>query len=58
MLRVLQIGVPLSIYKYSLINFKRSNIDYQKNTKENIAFRVKLLVPTEVLMSIVLYYIT
>ena len=33
-------------------------MDYQKNTKENIVFRIKLLVLIEVLRSIVLYYIT
>ena len=33
-------------------------MDYQQNTKENIVFKIKLLVPTEVLMSVVLYYIT
>ena len=33
-------------------------MDHQKNTKENIVFRIKLLVPIEVLISIVLYYIT
>ena len=48
----------LSIYKCSLINFKRFNINYQKNTKENIIFKIKLLVPVEVLINIVLYYIT
>ena len=48
----------LSIYKYSLINSKRSNINYQKNIKKNIIFRIKLLVLTEVLKSVVLYYIT
>ena len=33
-------------------------MDYQKNIKENIVFKIKLLVPIEVLISIVLYYIT
>ena len=33
-------------------------MDYQKNTKENIVFGIKLLVPIEVLTSAVLYYIT
>ena len=33
-------------------------MDYQKNTKENTVFRIKLLVLTEVLRSVVLYYIT
>ena len=33
-------------------------MDYQKNTKENIVFGIKSLVPTKVLISIVLYYIT
>ena len=33
-------------------------MDYQKKTKENIVFKIESLVPIEVLMSIVLYYIT
>ena len=33
-------------------------MDYQKNTKKNIVFGIKSLVPIEVLTSIVLYYIT
>ena len=33
-------------------------MDYQQNTKENIVFKIKLLVPIEVLTSTVLYYIT
>ena len=33
-------------------------MDYQKNIKENIVFRIKLLVLIEVLRSIVLHYIT
>ena len=33
-------------------------MDYQKNIKENIVFKIKLLVPVEVLISIVLHYIT
>ena len=33
-------------------------MDYQQNTKENIVFKIKLLVPIEVLMSAVLHYIT
>ena len=33
-------------------------MDCQKNTKENIVFRIKLLVPIEVLTSVVLHYIT
>ena len=33
-------------------------MDYQQNTKENIVFKIKSLVPTEVLMSVVLHYIT
>jgi hypothetical protein len=33
-------------------------MDYQKNTKENIVFKIKLLVPIEVLINTVLYYIT
>ena len=40
------------------MNFKRSNINYQKNIKENTVFKIKLLVPIEVLTSTVLYYIT
>ena len=48
----------LSICKCSLINFKRFNINYQQNTKENIVFKIKSLVPTKVLISIVLYYVT
>ena len=32
----------LSVYKCSLINFKRFNMDYQKNTKENIVFRTNV----------------
>ena len=48
----------LSIYKCFLINFKRSNIDCQQNTKENIVLKIKSLVPIEVLISIVLHYIT
>ena len=31
---------------------------YQQNIKENIVFEIKLLVPVEVLTSIVLHYIT
>ena len=48
----------LSVCKCFLINFKRFNIDYQQNTKENIVFKINSLVPAEVLMSIVLHYIT
>ena len=48
----------LSIYKCFLINFKRSNIDYQQNTKKNIVFKIKSLVHIEVSTSVVLYYIT
>ena len=33
-------------------------MDCQQNTKKNIVFKIKLLVPTEVLTSAVLYYIT
>ena len=33
-------------------------MDYQKNTKENTVFKIKLLVLTEVLRSAVLYYTT
>ena len=33
-------------------------MDYQQNTKKNIVFKIKLLVPIEVLISVVLYYIT
>ena len=44
----------LSVCKCSLINFKRFNIDCQQNTKENIVFKIKSLVPVEVLISIVL----
>ena len=33
-------------------------MDYQQNTKENIVFKIKLLVHAEVLMSVVLHYIT
>ena len=33
-------------------------MDYQRNTKENIVFKIKLLVPIEVLINIVLHYIT
>ena len=33
-------------------------MDCQQNTKENIVFKIKLLVPAEVLTSVVLYYIT
>ena len=33
-------------------------MDYQQNTKENIVFEIKSLVPIEVSMSVVLYYIT
>ena len=33
-------------------------MDYQQNTKENIVFEIKSLVPIEVLMSAVLHYIT
>ena len=33
-------------------------MDYQKNTKENTVFRIKLLVLVKVLRSAVLYYIT
>ena len=33
-------------------------MDYQKNTKENTVFRIKLLVSIKVLISIVLHYIT
>ena len=33
-------------------------MDYQKNIKENIVFRIKLLVPIKVLISTVLHYIT
>ena len=33
-------------------------MDYQKNTKENTVFGIKLLVLIEVLRSVVLYYIT
>ena len=33
-------------------------MNYQKNTKENTVFKIKSLVPTEVLMSVVLHYIT
>ena len=48
----------LSICKCFLTNFKRFNIDCQQNTKENIVFKIKSLVPAEVLTSIVLHYIT
>ena len=48
----------LSVCKCSLIYSKRSNVDCQKNTKENIVFKIKLLVPIEALMNAVLYYIT
>ena len=48
----------LNVYKYSLINSKKSNMDYQKNTKENTVFRIKLLVLIKVLKSAVLHYIT
>jgi hypothetical protein len=53
-----QKNYDLSVYKYFLINFKRSNMDCQQNTKKNIVFKIKLLVPVEVLMSVVLHYIT
>ena len=53
-----QKNYDLSICKCSLINFKKFNINYQQNTKENIVFKIKLLVPIEVLMSVVLHYIT
>ena len=53
-----QKNYDLNICKYFLINFKRSNIDCQQNTKENIVFKIKSLVPAEVLMSVVLHYIT
>ena len=33
-------------------------MDCQQNTKKNIVFEIKLLVPIEVLTSVVLYYIT
>ena len=33
-------------------------MDYQQNTKENIVFKIKSLVPAKVLTSVVLYYIT
>ena len=33
-------------------------MDYQQNTKENTVFEIKSLVPTEVLISTVLYYTT
>ena len=33
-------------------------MDYQKNIKENIVFRIKLLIPIKVLTNAVLYYIT
>ena len=33
-------------------------MDYQQNTKKNIVFEIKLLVPVEVLTSVVLHYIT
>ena len=33
-------------------------MDYQQNIKENIVFKIKLLVPIEVSTSVVLYYIT
>ena len=33
-------------------------MDYQQNTKENIIFKIKSLVPIKVLMSVVLHYIT
>ena len=33
-------------------------MDYQQNTKKNIVFKNKLLVPIEVSISVVLYYIT
>ena len=33
-------------------------MDYQQNTKENIVFKIKLLVPVEVSISTVLHYIT
>ena len=33
-------------------------MDCQQNTKENIVFKIKLLVPIEVLMSVVLHYTT
>ena len=33
-------------------------MDCQQNTKENIVFKIKLLVPAEVLTSIVLHYTT
>ena len=33
-------------------------MDYQQNTKENIVFGIKSLVPIEVLTSVVLHYIT
>ena len=55
---LIQKNYNLSIYKCSLINFKRFNMDYQKNIKENTVFGIKLLVLIEVLISIVLYYIT
>jgi hypothetical protein len=48
----------LNICKCSLTNSKRSNMDYQKNTKENIVFGIKSLVPIEVLINAVLHYIT
>ena len=34
------------------------NMDCQQNTKKNIIFEIKSLVPIEVLTSVVLYYIT
>ena len=33
-------------------------MDYQKNTKENIVFKIKSLVPIKVLTSVILHYIT
>jgi hypothetical protein len=33
-------------------------MDYQKNTKENTAFGIKLLVPVKVLINTVLHYTT
>ena len=48
----------LSVCKCFLINFKRFNINCQQNIKKNIVFKIKLLVPIEVLMSVVLHYIT
>ena len=55
---LIQKNYNISVYKYFLINSKKSNMDYQKNIKENTVFKIKLLVLTEVLRSVVLHYIT